>query len=177
MVRKHRAPKGALRPAIANSPTHSGLFLVRKHRAPKGALRHVKKTYMGFPLLGVRKHRAPKGALRRWSSSSRGRFLSCQKAPSPKRCIKTAPSRCAQVEVPARQKAPRVKRCITTRCFANLRRDQLRPEPAPTQPRPPRQTRGGLVNVGQKSTYERKPASLFDGCLLSSPFHQGIHAR
>ena len=28
-----------------------------------------------------------------------------------------------------------------------------------------------------KSTYERKPASLFDGCRLSSPLHQGIQAR
>lgn len=28
-----------------------------------------------------------------------------------------------------------------------------------------------------KGTYEREQSPLFDGCLLSSPLHQGIHAR
>ncbi len=31
--------------------------------------------------------------------------------------------------------------------------------------------------MNANATYERKPASLFDGCLLSSPLHQGIQAR
>ena len=31
------------------------------------------------------------------------------------------------------------------------------------RPRPPQQTWGGLVNDGQKSTYERKPSSFFAG--------------
>ena len=75
------------------------------------------------------------------------------------------------------QKAPSAKRRITTRHFTSFSLDKLRTELTPTQPRPPRHTRGGLVNVGQKSTYERKPASLFNGCRLSSPLHQGIQER
>ena len=60
-VRKHRAPKGALRPGEAGCV--GGDLSARKHRAPKGALRQ------GSPLrrngrLQVRKHRAPYGALR-----------------------------------------------------------------------------------------------------------------
>ena len=31
--------------------------------------------------------------------------------------------------------------------------------------------------MNANATYERKPESLFDGCRLSSPFHQGIQAR
>ena len=31
--------------------------------------------------------------------------------------------------------------------------------------------------MNANATYEHKPASLFDGCRLSCPFHQGIHAR
>lgn len=27
------------------------------------------------------------------------------------------------------------------------------------------------------ATYDRKPAPLFDGCLLSSPLHHGIQTR
>ena len=61
-VRKHRAPKGALRPRSSHSPQLS--FFVRKHRAPKGALR---------PAL-----------LREFFNTTYG-----QKAPSAKRCIKT----------------------------------------------------------------------------------------
>ena len=38
-VRKHRAPKGALRPAML-CPWAWSCRAVRKHRAPKGALRH-----------------------------------------------------------------------------------------------------------------------------------------
>ena len=41
-VRKHRAPKGALRPVRAD-PIALALH-VRKHRAPKGALRRVRQV-------------------------------------------------------------------------------------------------------------------------------------
>ena len=89
LVRKHRAPKGALRLPIVASQ-RQGACVVRKHRAPKGALRPLEAgarhppvttsqkapsakrciktdwrcdpTFMKF---SVRKHRAPKGALRR----------------------------------------------------------------------------------------------------------------
>ena len=64
---------------------------VRKHRAPKGALRQVGVFDVLPNLVCVRKHRAPKGALRQgvprapMDGSSRS-----QKAPSAKRCIKTS---------------------------------------------------------------------------------------
>ena len=37
---------------------------VRKHRAPKGALRHIVRILVATSLPVVRKHRAPKAALR-----------------------------------------------------------------------------------------------------------------
>ena len=60
--RKHRAPKGALRAGQA-LPDALERGQVRKHRAPKGALRHAMRGLAGN-LVPVRKHRAPKGALR-----------------------------------------------------------------------------------------------------------------
>ena len=87
-VRKHRAPKGALRPSTSVGSTSRATRqkapsakrciktgpprstpgrqqpLVRKHRAPKGALRHTRagNDVLHQPI--VRKHRAPKGASR-----------------------------------------------------------------------------------------------------------------
>ena len=63
---------------------------VRKHRAPKGALRPHFAYLRERGALGVRKHRAPKGALR-LIHAARRQFLceGSQKAPSAKRCIKT----------------------------------------------------------------------------------------
>ena len=90
-VRKHRAPKGALRPS--QPPSSQPIPRVRKHRAPKGALRprflpryacaylrqkapsaiRCIKTLSSRPHGGlsgnVRKHRAPNGALRQWPPS------------------------------------------------------------------------------------------------------------
>ena len=88
-VRKHRAPKGALRPpAGARFPTHA--IHVRKHRAPKGALRPVNDAAPSLGCCGVRKHRAPKGALRlRLGNMDTRLSVLSQKAPSAKRCIKT----------------------------------------------------------------------------------------
>ena len=86
-VRKHRAPKGALRRACPNGRRHHsmgqkapsakrciktvrrevlvyGLCNVRKHRAPKGALRQQSGEHECFTDEIVRKHRAPNGALR-----------------------------------------------------------------------------------------------------------------
>ena len=42
-VRKHRAPKGALRRVEEGLRDLLGLLTVRKHRAPKGALRQVRR--------------------------------------------------------------------------------------------------------------------------------------
>ena len=68
-----------------------GSFFVRKHRAPKGALRLVGEC---VPRVGerlVRKHRAPKGALRLLARVLHVLRFPRQKAPSAKRCIKTIP--------------------------------------------------------------------------------------
>ena len=87
---------------------------VRKHRAPKGALR--RRPYdAGRALVHiVRKHRAPKGALRLRRESHLREASARQKAPSAKRCIKTVRSfRSSGGRFP-RQKAPSAKRCIKT---------------------------------------------------------------
>ena len=65
-------------------------FAVRKHRAPKGALRQLHRVRVGQRVDEVRKHRAPKGALRPAGYRRHGALDShCQKAPSAIRCIKT----------------------------------------------------------------------------------------
>ena len=113
-VRKHRAPKGALRRGCFVGQIVC-YFNVRKHRAPKGALRRFwmassrlvphssqkapsAKRWIKTPRqVGwsawqrqVRKHRAPKGALRQIVGINIGRLVALrQKAPSAKRCIKT----------------------------------------------------------------------------------------
>ena len=95
-VRKHRAPKGALRRACSEDvmplvgdgqkapsakrciktleprssirPTRA----VRKHRAPKGALRQRDNATLTGHNHRVRKHRAPNGALRHTCQRTRG---------------------------------------------------------------------------------------------------------
>ena len=58
LVRKHRAPKGALR--LDALEIHRVLDdLVRKHRAPKSALRRVAGCPREVVLVQVRKHRTP----------------------------------------------------------------------------------------------------------------------
>ena len=63
---------------------------VRKHRAPKGALRLICSQGLPFLIDPVRKQQAPKGALRPPQSVGRGLISPLRhKAPSAKRCIKT----------------------------------------------------------------------------------------
>ena len=70
-------------------------YWVRKHRAPKGALRHEGNACAAMRSF-VRKHRAPKGALRLRVEHPCVHFnLVGQKAPSAKRCIKTRRRHCA----------------------------------------------------------------------------------
>ena len=89
---------------------------VRKHRAPKGALRPTGRAYRTCRCDRVRKHRAPKGALRQYEECTRNAAIRhCQKAPSAKRCIKTAHlSLLGDFRHDLRQKAPNAKRCIKT---------------------------------------------------------------
>ena len=89
IVRKHRAPKGALRLSLGRSMTGT-ICLVRKHRAPKGALRLAPGVFHERGEFSVRKHRAPTGALRPIiDNCNTPERISSQKAPSAKRCIKT----------------------------------------------------------------------------------------
>ena len=163
-VRKHRAPKGALRLGLDRAAADDEE--VRKHRAPKGALRHVLNCVLGSRLGNVRKHRAPKGALR-LTASVRAKARVCQKAPSAKRCIKTHPSppathpahpvrkhrapkgalRPDALTVGSRstqgQKAPSNKRCIKTSpfehgqcCVTVVVRKHRAPKGALRQPNP-----------------------------------------
>ena len=112
-VRKHRAPKGALRRNVLSQvrflvegekPPSAKRCIktrkyrtmrcasshVRKHRAPKGALRPPAMPSTSHFSFSVRKHLAPKGALRREPPVRQcSRANDSQKAPSAKRCIKT----------------------------------------------------------------------------------------
>ena len=62
----------------------------------------------------VRKHRAPKGALRRRPTRLAAWAAGRQKAPSAKRCIKTAEIARVRAVLLQGQKAPSAKRCIKT---------------------------------------------------------------
>ena len=89
---------------------------VRKHRAPKGALRPWVIPSCNGRRCSVRKHRAPKGALRR-SVLAGGPVArqAGQKAPSAKRCIKTTLGLATPMLFQSMgQKAPSAKRCIKT---------------------------------------------------------------
>ena len=115
MLRKHRAPKGALRLSWSaqlgstsqsqkapsakrciktcerEAPGSHG-HTVRKHRAPKGAFRRSCDDVRDLTRAIVRKRRAPKGALRLGRSHAGLASSLRQKAPSAKRCIKTTPT-------------------------------------------------------------------------------------
>ena len=110
-VRKHRAPKGALR-LFQTSTDFDNAVLVRKHRAPKGALRHSRTFFKTFEVASqkapsakrciktprhglskhqthqVRKHRAPKGALRPRLSELRTLLSEVRKHRAPKGALR-----------------------------------------------------------------------------------------
>ena len=139
-ARKHRAPKGALRPPgrpHASPPARS----CRKAPSAKRCIKTRCRCREGTQTLNARKHRAPKGALRLFAPCLRHVVEACgQKAPSAKRCIKTyrwllsvvfhgsyarkhrAPKGALRQHGHAnrssshflRQKAPSAKRCIKT---------------------------------------------------------------
>ena len=111
-VRKHRAPKGALRREFVSLTRPSELG----QKAPS-AKRCIKTVRFGIPsrvpFPSVRKHRAPKGALRLSAMLSAVFLMPGQKAPSAKRCIKTS-SAWTPPTWSVCQKAPSAKRCIKT---------------------------------------------------------------
>ena len=140
-VRKHRAPKSALRQAdLAVQLDLVGS--VRKYRAPKGALRLIKGGDVTLIVScrqkapstirciktsdagascpesahPVRKHRAPKGALRRWNPPNSGVRRQVRKHRAPKGALRPL---VVDLNVDRgingeRQKAPSAKRCIKT---------------------------------------------------------------
>ena len=93
-VIKHRAPNGALRPPRARSRNRTSYRSVIKHRAPNGALRQRTGQVVPQTHTRVIKHRAPNGALRQPAVLPLHYLgLTRHKAPSAKRCIKTALAR------------------------------------------------------------------------------------
>ena len=87
-VRKHRAPKGALRPA--SRPIGVTPRLGQKAPSAKRCIKTCWRLRCSACRSTVRKHRAPKGALRPLTAASLTSLQnSGQKAPSAKRCIKT----------------------------------------------------------------------------------------
>ena len=118
LVREHRAPKGALRlvkSGVAASLSTDG----QKAPSAKRCIKTVDQRQMAEPgSQPVRKHRAPKGALRPVQDLHlRCGLVTCQKAPSAKRCIKTSERGVLSPRSPGSQKAPSAKRCIKTfRC-------------------------------------------------------------
>ena len=137
-VRKHRAPKGALRRDGTGAFTHHVpsqkapsakrciktwscrlwawmWFRVRKHRAPKGALRPAIRGHRSRDGQRVRKHRAPKGALRQiLVTPLLHLFCPVRKHRAPKGALRLLPPACPPVFSFASQKAPSAKRCIKT---------------------------------------------------------------
>ncbi len=115
VVRKHRAPKGALR-LVGFHSRNSFVKYVRKHRAPKGALRLQRLSLIsGSHLTFVRKHRAPKGALRHPDRGQRRRRLQLvRKHRAPKGALRPEQQTVVYQTPDERQKAPSAKRCIKT---------------------------------------------------------------
>ena len=98
---------------------------VRKHRAPKGALRHMANLASSTTANNSRQKapsakrciKTPPRPLRASGGARR------QKAPSAKRCTKTRGSHARRCEGCAGQKAPSTKRCIKT-CLSPLSRER-----------------------------------------------------
>ena len=114
-VRKHRAPKVALRPPSRRAFTPP-IMPGQKAPSAKRCIKTAKScSYVKNVFSSVRKHRAPKGALRQhvhhqWNPLGEVG----QKAPSAKRCIKTRTLYPPVRQRRVRQKAPSAKRCIKT---------------------------------------------------------------
>ena len=88
MLRKHRAPKGALR--LSWSAQLGSTSQSQKAPSAKRCIKTCEREAPGSHGHTVRKHRAPKGALRLLVPMLQQRVeLVRQKAPSAKRCIKT----------------------------------------------------------------------------------------
>ena len=114
-VRKHRAPKGALRRGV----TAVKVTRVQTSQKAPSAKRCIKTwPRPGLPR-DTRAHRQKAPSAKRCIKTSTrrrraSRSLRGQKAPSAKRCIKTAPMDQRHPMGRRSQKAPSAKRCIKT---------------------------------------------------------------
>ena len=157
-VRKHRAPKGALRLCGESGRDFAAELYVRKHQAPQGALRPAFSVSLGdgissqkapsakrciktdriAPYRGtafrVRKHRAPKGALRNKVCGDPRLQVRVRKHRAPNGALRQLVSGLLAVGVRESQKAPSAKRCIKTHqasCPPRLRTRCVRKHRAP----------------------------------------------
>ena len=101
---------------------------VRKHRAPKGALRLRERTSLSRYLKYVRKQQAPKGALRR---KAVGVLQECEdwvgrKRRAPKGALRHGMRTVVVVEEPRGQKAPSVKRALRRKIHEVIEHHDLR---------------------------------------------------
>ena len=114
-VRKHRAPKGALRHAELRIQTN-GRLGSQKAPSAKRCIKTPRLRSARWPLSSVRKHRAPKGALRPWAleAFAEGRDIYVRKHRAPKGALRLTSFTGTQYQPSLSQKAPSAKRCIKT---------------------------------------------------------------
>ena len=74
------------------------------------------------------------------------------------------------------EKAPSATRRIAARRLTSFSLDKLRTELAPTQRGLPGTLGEASSTMYAQGSYGREPEGRLDGCRLSSPRHQGIHA-
>ena len=171
LVRKHRAPKGALR---LGAYAMTGVDLPDQ-KAPS-AKRCIKTATKRGPFArcpgAVRKHRAPNGALRQvLPQRSVVDVVPSQKAPSAKRCIKTPLSLICRLEERFRQKVPSAKRCIKTcdSLIMAIARDSVRKHQAPKGA-----LRLGRVMSAPEGLKVSQKAPSAKRCIKTKGFHDEI---
>ena len=142
-VRKHRAPKGALRLRCCTS---FPAWELNRQKAPsaKRCIKTDSAASTSRQTHPVRKHRAPKGALR--------------------------PPGLAQVLAQdPRQKAPSAKRCIKTRrCVASVRETRVRKHRAPKGALRPTVVEGPLQATPQVRKHRAPKGALRPECPWTS---------
>ena len=119
----------------AAAATVVAVLRVRKHRAPKGALRHVSRPPSPTR---ARRQKAPsaKRCIKTQARRFPDRLpRPCQKAPSAKRCIKTRKKRNALAIIPTRVRKHRAPKGALRRCHVELCLSCVRCQKAPSAKR------------------------------------------
>ena len=111
---KAPSAKRCIKTQVSERP-HRGSLRVRKHRAPKGALRlAVSANAVRTPITCQKAPSAKRCIKTLCTASASSPLLVSQKAPSAKRCIKTSEALTSNNTTILGQKAPSAKRCIKT---------------------------------------------------------------